>query len=71
MKEITNAGTKIENKVGHMKFLNELIKENGHKLVLYNKCQHGREYMTVFNYSKKYGGTYDSFKYYNNYVVEI
>lgn len=52
-------------------FLSELIKQNGDKLVLYNQCRDGYNYMSVFNYSKKYGGTHDSFKYYNNYVVEI
>lgn len=54
-----------------MKYLNELIKENNDKLVLYNKAKTNYKYMTVFNYSEKYGGTYDSFKYYNNYVVEL
>jgi phosphoserine aminotransferase len=27
--------------------------------------------MSVFNYSEKYGGTIDSFKYYNDYVIDI
>lgn len=27
--------------------------------------------MSVFNYSEKHGGTFDSFKYYNDYVVDI
>lgn len=54
-----------------MKYLKDLIKSNNHKLVLYNQAKENKQYMTVFNYSKKYGGTYDSFKYYNNYVVEI
>lgn len=54
-----------------MKYLSELLKENNHKLIPYNKAEMNHEYITVFDYSKKYGGTYDSFKYYNNYVIEI
>lgn len=54
-----------------MKYLLDLIKENGHKLVRYDKAKDGYKYMTVFNYSKKYGGTYDSFKYYNDFCVEV
>ena len=27
--------------------------------------------VSVFNYSEKYGGTFDSFKYYNDYVIEL
>jgi hypothetical protein len=54
-----------------MKYLTDLIKENNHKIVLYNECKMNYKYMTVFDYSAKYGGTYDSLKYYNNYVVEI
>lgn len=29
------------------------------------------KYMSVFDYSIKYGGTYDSSKYYNNNVVDV
>jgi len=54
-----------------MKFLKNLIKENNHKLVLYNQTKTSNKYMTVFEYSEIHGGTYDGFKYYNNYVVEI
>lgn len=54
-----------------MKYLEELLKENGHKLVNYNKAQEGHKYESVFNYSQKNGGTYDSFRYYNNYVIEV
>lgn len=54
-----------------MKYLTELIKDNNHKLVRYNKVKENHEYMTVFNYSEKYGGTYDSFRYYNDYVIEM
>lgn len=54
-----------------MKYLLQLIRDNNHKLVLYNEAKVNHDYMTVFNYSEKYGGTYDSFKYYNNYVVEV
>jgi hypothetical protein len=52
-------------------YLKELIKKNGHKLVRYNECVVGHKYMKVFDYSNKYGGTFDSFKYYNDYYVEI
>ena len=52
-------------------FLRELIQQNGHKLVRYNEAIAGHIYMSVFNYSEKHGGTFDSFKYYNDYVVDI
>ena len=54
-----------------MMYLEELIKKNGHKLVRYNEGIAGHKYMKVFDYSNKYGGTFDSFKYYNDYYVEI
>lgn len=57
--------------VNEMKYLSELLKINGHKLVTYDQCEEDHRYMTVFEYSVKYGGTYDSFKYYNNYLVDI
>lgn len=52
-------------------FLIDLVKENGHKLIHYTQLKEGRKYETVFNYSEKYGGTFDSFKYYNEYYVDI
>lgn len=54
-----------------MKFLKDLLKENGDKLVMYNQAKEGKTYVSVFNYSSKYGGTHDSFKHYNYYVVEL
>lgn len=54
-----------------MKYLMGLIEENGHKLVRFNEAKEGYEYMSVFNYCEKYGSTFDSFHYYNDYVVEI
>ena len=54
-----------------MLFLRELIQQNGHKLARYNEAIAGHIYMSVFNYSEKHGGTFDSFKYYNDYVVDI
>ena len=51
--------------------LEELIKKNGHKLVRYNEGITGHKYMKVFDYSVKYGETFDSFKYYNNFYVDI
>ena len=54
-----------------MQYLKQLIKSNGHKLTKYNKCSQNHRYISVFNYSELHGGTFDSFKYYNNYVVDI
>lgn len=54
-----------------MMFLEELLKQNGHKLVRYNEGIEGHTYMSVFDYSVKYGGTFDSFKYYNDYCIDI
>jgi hypothetical protein len=54
-----------------MQYLAELINSNNHKLVKYNEIKENHKYMSIFDYSIKYGGTYDGFKYYNNYVVEI
>lgn len=54
-----------------MKFLKDLVKENGHKIVRYNQTKENYKYMSVFNYSEKYGGTIDSFQYYNDYVIEL
>lgn len=52
-------------------FLIKLIKKNGHKLTHYSKALHGHKYESVFTYSNRHGGAVDSFKYYNNYVVDI
>ena len=54
-----------------MKYLIDLIKENGHKLVHYTQGEVGHEYMIVFDYIVKHGGTYDGFRYYNNYYIDI
>lgn len=54
-----------------MRYLKDIIKENGHKLVKYNECKVNRKYQSVFDYSVQNGGTFDGFKYYNNYVVDI
>lgn len=54
-----------------MQYLEELLRDNGDRLVVYNNIIAGKEYINVFEYSVKYGGTYDSHKYYNNFVVEI
>ena len=51
--------------------LKELLERNGHKLVRYNNCIAGHKYESVFNYSESHGGTFDSFKYYNDYVVDV
>ncbi len=52
-------------------FLVELVKNNGDKIVHYTKCKQDKKYMLVFKYSEMYGGTYDSFRYYNDYVIEL
>ena len=52
-------------------FFKELVKKNGHKLVGYGEAREGHTYVKVFDYSEKYGGTYDSHRYYNNYVVDV
>lgn len=49
----------------------DLIKKNGHSLVKYNECKVGRNYESVFNYSARHGGTLNSYKYYNDYVVDV
>jgi hypothetical protein len=51
-------------------FLTDLIKKNGHELTHYTQVKNGRKYESVFNYSNRYGGTFDSFKFYNDYVVD-
>lgn len=52
-------------------FLLELIQKNGHKLVRYNETVKGKKYVPVFEYSVMHGGTLDSYRYYNDYVVEV
>ena len=52
-------------------FLKDLVEKNGNKIVRYDNCRADKKYMSVFNYSEKYGGTFDSFKYYNDYVIEL
>lgn len=53
------------------KFFHALVERNGHKIVRCNECLAGHEYMSVFAYSEKHGGTIDSFRYYNYYVVDV
>ena len=48
-----------------MKRLKDLIKENNHRIVRYNEARHG------YDYSEKHGGTFDSFKYYNDFYIEM
>ena len=52
-------------------FLKALGYSNEDRIVHYTKCKDGNIYVSVFNYSVKYGGTFDSFKYYNDYVIEL
>lgn len=54
-----------------MMYLKELVAKNGHKIVHYKQATDPQKhYENVFNYSVKYGGTYDSMRYYNNYVID-
>lgn len=52
-------------------FLKELLNQNKHKLVKYNEGIVGHSYMSVFAYCSKYGGTFDGFKCYNDYYIDI
>lgn len=52
-------------------FLKDLVNKNGDKIVYYANCKLNKKYVSVFDYSQKYGGTYDSFRYYNKYVIEL
>lgn len=52
-------------------FLSDLVEKNGDKIVYYKDCKMGKKYMNVFLYSEWYGGTIDSYRYYNDYVIEI
>lgn len=52
-------------------FFNELVNRNGDKIVRYNETQEGKHYESIFNYNIKNGGSIDSFRYYNDYVVEL
>lgn len=54
-----------------MMHLQELVKKNGHKLIRWNEGKEGNKYVSVFDYSISNGGTYDGFRYYNNYYVDI
>lgn len=54
-----------------MRYLKDIIRENGHKLTKYNECIVNHKYVSVFNYSQQYGGSFDGYKYYNDYVVDV
>lgn len=60
---------KIKNK--EIVFFKDLVENNGDKIVQCNEAQINKKYASIFNYSNKYGGTIDSLKYYNDYVVEL
>lgn len=54
------------------KTFRELVEENGDKILHWREATDpNKEYVTPFNYSVSHGGSIDSFKYYNDYVVEI
>lgn len=52
-------------------FFNEIVNNNGDRIVRYNETQENKHYESIFNYNIKHGGSIDSFKYYNDYVVEL
>ncbi len=54
-----------------MKYLKDIIKENGHKLTKYDKCIANHNYVSVFDYSQQHGGSFDGHKYYNDYVIDV
>lgn len=54
-----------------MKYFKELVSDNNDKIVAYNDTTINKLYVSVFDYSVKYGGSFDSHKYYNNFVVEV
>lgn len=54
-----------------METLQELTAKNGHKIIHYTQAKNNKQYMTVFDYSIKHGGTYNGFKFYNDYVIEL
>lgn len=55
-----------------MKSLRQLTAENGHTIKHWKECTDAdHKYITPFNYSNMYGGAYDSFRYYNDYYIDI
>lgn len=54
------------------KTFRELVEENGDKILHWQDATDpNKEYVRPFDYSVSHGGSIDSFKYYNDYVVEI
>lgn len=54
------------------KTFRELVEENGDKILHWRDATDpNKEYVRPFDYSVSHGGSIDSFKYYNDYVVEI
>lgn len=54
-----------------MMFLMDLIKANNHKLVKFDECELNHTYESVFAYSARHGGTFDGYKFYNDFVVDV
>jgi hypothetical protein len=55
-----------------VKTLKELTSENGHKILHHTQCTDTtHKYIKPFDYSVKHGGTVDSFKYYNDFYIDI
>lgn len=54
------------------KFFAKLVKENGDKILSWKEATDpDKTYVRPFDYSLSHGGSIDSFRYYNDYVVEI
>lgn len=54
------------------KTFREIVEENGDKIVHWRDATDPRKkYVCPFNYSENRGGSVDSFRYYNDYLVEI
>lgn len=51
--------------------LEELVKQNGDRIVYYREGTRNNVYVNVFDYSQGYGGTLNSYKYYNDYFIEL
>ena len=55
-----------------MKYLKNLVEQNGDELRHYTQgIKENEQTVSVFDYSVKHGGTFDSFKFYNDYFIVI
>ena len=60
------------NTMNRKKFFAELVKEDGDRILSWKEAMDpDKTYVRPFDYSLSHGGSIDSFRYYNDYVVEI